>query len=112
MGSELAELLADPHPPLYVIGPATKRPSRMVARRMADGTRERRVEYGRDGARGRLIAIACAGPMWPAPGGGGRDGARYYDDGQEQDRWFGGALVLQDATVTMPDTAAVMEGTR
>lgn len=83
-GSEFAELLADPHPPLYVIGPATKRQSRIVARRMAEGTRERPVVYARDGARGRLIAIACAGRMWPAPGYGGRDGARCYDDGQEQ----------------------------
>jgi hypothetical protein len=69
LSAELSQLLADPHPPLYGIGPATKRQARMVARRLTNGMRERAVTYTSDFGRVRrrrpfVDAIHISQPDW------------------------------------------------
>ncbi|HVB11235.1 MAG TPA: hypothetical protein VNM16_12835 [Bacillota bacterium] len=84
LSAELAELLVDPHPPLYAIGPASHRQARMVARRLAEGARERAAAYGGDAARGSLIVIAAGRGPRAAVAHCRRHGPQCFDDGQER----------------------------
>lgn len=50
LSAELVKLLDGPRPPLYAIGPASRRQARMVARRITDGARESAAVYGLAGS--------------------------------------------------------------
>jgi hypothetical protein len=73
LGAALLELLTDPQPPVFVIGPASRRQARMVARRLVDGVREGARVYTTYGAVGHVVpATARCGASGCAARGVGR----------------------------------------